>query len=90
VSIRVARWYIFKPKIPIWVNFGGVLQLKMLVYFVAIWSILQPFGVFCGYLVYFIAIWYILWIFGIFYGHFGSGSSGEHSRLEVLKSGVIM
>jgi hypothetical protein len=21
-SIRVARWYIFKPKIPIWVNFG--------------------------------------------------------------------
>jgi hypothetical protein len=20
---RVARWYIFKPKIPIWVNFGG-------------------------------------------------------------------
>jgi hypothetical protein len=21
--IRVARWYIFKPKIPIWVNFGG-------------------------------------------------------------------
>jgi hypothetical protein len=21
--IRVARWFIFKPKIPIWVNFGG-------------------------------------------------------------------
>jgi hypothetical protein len=21
--IRVARWYSFKPKIPIWVNFGG-------------------------------------------------------------------
>jgi hypothetical protein len=20
---RVAKWYIFKPKIPIWVNFGG-------------------------------------------------------------------
>jgi hypothetical protein len=20
---RVARWYIFKPKVPIWVNFGG-------------------------------------------------------------------
>jgi hypothetical protein len=20
---RVARWFIFKPKIPIWVNFGG-------------------------------------------------------------------
>jgi hypothetical protein len=20
---RVARWYVFKPKIPIWVKFGG-------------------------------------------------------------------
>jgi hypothetical protein len=20
---RVARWFVFKPKIPIWVNFGG-------------------------------------------------------------------
>jgi hypothetical protein len=23
VSVRVARWFVFKPKIPIWVNFGG-------------------------------------------------------------------
>jgi hypothetical protein len=23
VRTRVARWFIFKPKIPIWVNFGG-------------------------------------------------------------------
>jgi hypothetical protein len=23
IPIRVARWHIFKPKIPIWVNFGG-------------------------------------------------------------------
>jgi hypothetical protein len=22
-SIRVARWFVFKPKIPIWLNFGG-------------------------------------------------------------------
>jgi hypothetical protein len=22
-SVGVARWFIFKPKIPIWVNFGG-------------------------------------------------------------------
>jgi hypothetical protein len=21
--VRVARWFVFKPKIPIWVNFGG-------------------------------------------------------------------
>jgi hypothetical protein len=23
VTSRVARWFIFKPKIPFWVNFGG-------------------------------------------------------------------
>jgi thiol-disulfide isomerase/thioredoxin len=23
VLIRVARWFILKPKVPIWVNFGG-------------------------------------------------------------------
>jgi hypothetical protein len=23
IQSRVARWFIFKPKIPIWVNFGG-------------------------------------------------------------------
>jgi hypothetical protein len=27
---RVARWFVFKPKIQIWVNFGGFLQWKML------------------------------------------------------------
>jgi hypothetical protein len=21
--IRVARWYVFKPKVSIWINFGG-------------------------------------------------------------------
>jgi hypothetical protein len=23
IHARVARWFIFEPKIPIWVNFGG-------------------------------------------------------------------
>jgi hypothetical protein len=23
LTVRVARWYIMKPKIPLWVNFGG-------------------------------------------------------------------
>jgi hypothetical protein len=31
----------------------------MLSYFMAVWSILQPFGIFCGHLVYFMVIWYI-------------------------------
>jgi hypothetical protein len=33
-----------------------VLQWTMLVYFMAIWSILRPFGIFCGHLVCY--IWY--------------------------------
>jgi hypothetical protein len=68
----VARWYIFKPKIPIWVNFGGPLNGKC-------WFILRPFGIFnarplgkfYGHLVYFTAMSNILIYlhpFGIFYG----------------------
>jgi hypothetical protein len=55
---RVARWFVFKPKIPIWVNFGGSCYGK---YFMTIWSTyftvigntLWPFGIFCSNLVYF-------------------------------------
>jgi hypothetical protein len=32
-----------------------------------IWSILRPFGIFCGHLVYFIVIWYIFPRFGMLY-----------------------
>jgi hypothetical protein len=35
------------------------LRWKMLVYFMAIWSILQQFGLFCGHFVYFTVILYI-------------------------------
>jgi hypothetical protein len=34
-------------------KFWRVLQWKMLVYFMADWSILRPFGIFCGHLIYF-------------------------------------
>jgi hypothetical protein len=38
-----------KTKIQIWVNFGGSCNLpKMLVYFMSIWYILRPFGIFYG------------------------------------------
>jgi hypothetical protein len=37
MSTRVARWYVFKPKIKIWVNFGGPRNEKS-------WYILWPFG----------------------------------------------
>jgi hypothetical protein len=45
-EIRVARWFIFKPKIQIWVNFEGPKIGKMdifyghLEYFTDIWDIL--------------------------------------------------
>jgi hypothetical protein len=64
---RVARWFVFKPKIPIWVNCLGVFQWKILahfydhlVYFKAIANILRPFGTFCGHLVYFSAFRYFV------------------------------
>jgi hypothetical protein len=73
---------IFKPKIPIWLNYSGPGNGKCwnilwpfgifyghLAYFMAIWHILWPFGIFYGHLAYFMAIMYILWPFGIFYGH---------------------
>jgi hypothetical protein len=60
VEIRVARWYIFNPKIPIWVNFGGSCNGRFL-------CMLWLFGPFSGNLVYFMALWYILWSFGLFF-----------------------
>jgi hypothetical protein len=58
METRVARWFVFKPKIPILVNFGGSCNgngifYNHLVYFTAIGNILWLFGIFCGHLVYF-------------------------------------
>jgi hypothetical protein len=52
---RIARWFIFKPKIQIWVNFRGPCNRRP-------WFILCPFGIFYGPLIYF--IWQIFWSFG--------------------------
>jgi hypothetical protein len=59
-AARVARWCIFKPKIPIWINFGGSYNERC-------WYILGPFGLFQGHLVYFEAVLSTLWPFGIFF-----------------------
>jgi hypothetical protein len=60
---RLTRWFVFEPKIAVWVNFGR----KMLAYIMTIWNILRPFGVIygrfvinCDYLVYFFLLWYVL------------------------------
>jgi hypothetical protein len=47
---RVARWYVFKPKIQIWVNFGGHWNGKNEE------NILWPFGIYYGHLVNFTTI----------------------------------
>jgi hypothetical protein len=52
---RVARWFVFKPKIQIWVNFEGLAM--------------EDVGIFYGHLVHFMAFWYILWTFGIVRGN---------------------
>jgi hypothetical protein len=43
---RVARWFVFKQKIPIWANFGDTyVDLKICIYFVAIWNTLKRFRI---------------------------------------------
>jgi hypothetical protein len=56
--IRVARWFVFKPKISIWVN----LERK--------WNVTENVVIFYDHLAHFSIIWYNLWPFGIVCGHF--------------------
>jgi hypothetical protein len=58
----------FRTQNPNLGKFRRELEWKMLVYFMTIWNILRPFGIFYDHLQYFIAIWYILWPFGIVCG----------------------
>jgi hypothetical protein len=53
----VARWHIFKPKIPIWVNLEG-LAMEDVCNFRAILSILKPNGIFYGHLVHCLVIFH--------------------------------
>jgi hypothetical protein len=63
LSGRVARWFVFKPKIPILGKLWRVLQLKIL--FRTIWFILLLLEILYGHLVNFVIIWYIFPHFGI-------------------------
>jgi hypothetical protein len=51
VAARYARWFVFKPKIQIWVNFGGSCTGKC---WYILWT-LRPFMY---------GLFYILWTFG--------------------------
>jgi hypothetical protein len=52
-----------------YVYFGGTLNGRMEVCFMALWNILQQLGIFSGPFEYFTAIGYIFWPFGIFYNN---------------------
>jgi hypothetical protein len=58
----VARWYIFKPKIPIWVNFGRSCNWR---YWYFCDSFVHSNDIFYSHLLHFVAICYLLWSFGI-------------------------
>jgi hypothetical protein len=66
VSPMVARWFVFKPKMPIWVNFGGYCNGSCGSILWPFWSILRSLGTVGGHLVYFMVIWYIFG-FGMLY-----------------------
>jgi hypothetical protein len=61
---RVARWFVFKPKNSNFGKFSRALLVKW-IYFMAIWNILQTFGIFYDHLVHFVFIWSIFSSFGI-------------------------
>jgi hypothetical protein len=62
---RVARWYIFKPKIPIWVNFGGPYNGKCWYIVWSFWNILRLLVYVMVILVMFDIVLYIFPRFGI-------------------------
>jgi hypothetical protein len=41
-------------------QFRSVLLWKMLVNFIAVWSVSLPFGIFCGHLGIFFPFWYVV------------------------------
>jgi hypothetical protein len=79
VSTRVARWYIFKPKIRIWVNFGRSCNGRC-------WVFLGPSCLLHGQMVYFRAFWYSFVRFGILYRE-KSGNPGPNllSDLQICQ-----
>jgi hypothetical protein len=71
----------FQTKNPNLDKFWRVLQWKILVYFMTIWSILLPIQTFYGPLVYFVVIWYIFLRFGILYQE-KSGNPGPKTTFS--------
>jgi hypothetical protein len=65
LSIRVARWFVFKTKNSNLGEFSRAIDWKKWICVMAIWSIVRTFGIFYDHLVHFAFIWYIFSVFGI-------------------------
>jgi hypothetical protein len=70
----------FQTKNPTLGKFWRVLQRKMIVYLMVIWSILRPIGVIYGHLVQFFIHWYIFSCFGMLY-HETSGNAEQRTYI---------
>jgi hypothetical protein len=86
LSIRVARWYILRPKIAIWVNFGGSCNGRCWYILWTFWYILRTFDIFYGHLVNFVVIWYIFPHFGILYQEKSGNPALDVGRQHVRAS----
>jgi hypothetical protein len=77
----------FQTKNPNLGKFWRVLQWKMLVHFMSIWSILRPLEIFNGRLVYFVVSWNIFPRFGMLYQE-KSGNPGPEpsSSFRITRS----
>jgi hypothetical protein len=71
-------------------KFWRALEWNMLIYFLAVWNILQTFGILYDHLIRFVFIWYIFSAFGIMYrGKSGNpdcvlnGCSGRRRKQEI-------
>jgi hypothetical protein len=60
----------------------------MLVYFIDIWSIFQPFGILYGDLVYFLVIWYIFPRFGMLFQEKSGNTALQTQMLESMSEGL--
>jgi hypothetical protein len=70
----------FQTKNPVLGKFCRALDWKMLIYFMAIWNILQTLGIFYDHLVHFVSIWYI---FPCFWKEKSGNPGPEDSPLNV-------
>jgi hypothetical protein len=74
----------FQTKNPNLGKFWRVLQWRMLVYVMAIWSISPQFGRSCGHSIYFTVIWYVFSRFGILYQEKSGNPAYPYGQLRPL------